>query len=45
MDQDRPGQSVDIVGENATLMRSGLQYEALVQATNYRFNVLRTALR
>lgn len=42
---DARGNNVDIVGENATLMRSGLQYEALVQATNYRFNVLRTALR
>ena len=42
---DARGNNVDIVGENATLMRSGLQYEALVQATNYRFNVLKTALR
>ena len=42
---DARGNNVDIVGENTTLMRSGLQYEALVQAANYRFNVLHTALR
>lgn len=42
---DARGNNVDIVGENAALMRSGLQYEALVQAANYRFNVLHTALR
>jgi len=42
---DARGNNVDLVAENATLMRSGLQYEALVQAANYRFNVLHTALR
>jgi flagellar basal-body rod protein FlgB len=42
---DMRGNNVDLVGENTTMMRSGLQYEALVQATNYRFNVLHTALR
>ncbi len=42
---DARGNNVDIVGENATLMRTGLQYEALVQAANYRFSVLKTALR
>ncbi len=42
---DARGNNVDIVGENTTLMRSGLQYEALVQAANYRFTVLHTALR
>jgi flagellar basal-body rod protein FlgB len=44
-ESDAQGNNVDLVGENTTLMRSGLQYEALVQATNYRFNVLHTALR
>jgi len=42
---DARGNNVDLVGENTTLMRSGLQYEALVQAANYRFSVLHTALR
>ena len=42
---DERGNNVDLVSENTTLMRSGLQYEALVQATNYRFTVLKTALR
>jgi len=42
---DARGNNVDIVAENTTMMRSGLQYEALVQAANYRFNVLHTALR
>jgi flagellar basal-body rod protein FlgB len=42
---DIRGNNVDIVAENTTMMRSGLQYEALVQAANYRFTVLHTALR
>ena len=42
---DARGNNVDIVGENTTLARSGLQYEALIQAANYRFTVLHTALR
>jgi flagellar basal-body rod protein FlgB len=42
---DARGNNVDIVSENTSMMRSSLQYEALVQATNYRFNVLHTALR
>jgi flagellar basal-body rod protein FlgB len=42
---DARGNNVDVVGENTALMRSGLQFEALVQAANYRFNVLHTALR
>jgi flagellar basal-body rod protein FlgB len=42
---DARGNNVDLVGENTTLMRSGLQYEALVAATNYRYNVLQAALR
>ena len=39
------GNSVDLADESTSLMKSGLQYEALVQATNYRFSVLRAALR
>ena len=42
---DANGNSVDLATESASLMKSGLQYEALVQATNYRFGVLRAALR
>jgi flagellar basal-body rod protein FlgB len=42
---DARGNNVDIVGENTTMVRSGLQYEALIQAANYRYNVLHTALR
>ena len=41
---DARGNNVDLAGESTTLMRSGLQYEALVQATNYRFSVLHKAL-
>jgi len=39
------GNSVDLATESTGLMKSGLQYEALVQATNYRLGILRTALR
>ena len=39
------GNNVDLVSENASLMKSGLQYDALVQATNYKHNVLRAAVR
>ncbi|MGZ6791361.1 MAG: flagellar basal body rod protein FlgB [Mycobacteriales bacterium] len=42
---DANGNSVDLSTESTTMMRSGLQYEALVQATNYRLGVLREALR
>ncbi len=42
---DATGNSVDLATESTSMMRSGLQYEALVQATNYRLGVLRTALR
>ena len=42
---DEAGNSVDLADESTTLMKSGLQYEALVQATNYRLGVLRAALR
>ena len=39
------GNDVDISDESASLMKSGLQYEALVQATNYRLGAIRAALR
>jgi flagellar basal-body rod protein FlgB len=42
---DVNGNNVDLATESTTMMRSGLQYEALVQATNYRLGVLREALR
>ncbi len=42
---DERGNSVDLSTESTSLMKSGLQYEALVQAANYRFGVLRAALR
>ena len=42
---DTNGNSVDLSTESTSLMKSGLQYEALVQATNYRFGILRAALR
>lgn len=42
---DARGNNVDIVAETTAMTRGGLQYEALVQAANYRFNVLHTALR
>ncbi len=39
------GNNVDLETEATGLMRSGLQFEALVQATNYKLNVLRAAVR
>ena len=39
------GNSVELETEATSLMRSGLQYEALVAAANYRHGVLRAALR
>ncbi|MCW2599387.1 MAG: flagellar basal-body rod protein FlgB [Frankiales bacterium] len=42
---DASGNNVDLATESTSLMKSGLQYDALVQATNYRLSVLRTALR
>ena len=39
------GNNVDLETEATGLMRSGLQFEALVQAVNYRHNVMRTAVR
>ncbi len=42
---DERGNSVDLATESTSLMTSGLQFESLVAATNYRFGVLRAALR
>jgi flagellar basal-body rod protein FlgB len=42
---DANGNNVDLATESTSLMKSGLQYEALVQATNYRLGILRAALR
>ena len=39
------GNDVDLETESTGLVRDGLQYDALVQATNYRLNVLRAAVR
>jgi flagellar basal-body rod protein FlgB len=39
------GNNVDLATESTGLMRDSLQYEALVQATNYKLSVLRSALR
>ena len=44
-ESDARGNNVDLVAENTELMRSGLQYEALVQAANYRFSVIHKALQ
>jgi len=38
------GNSVIVEDEAATLMRSGLQYQALVEATTYKLGLLRTAI-
>jgi flagellar basal-body rod protein FlgB len=43
-ESDARGNNVDMTGESTTMMRNGLQYEALVQAANYRFSVLHKAL-
>lgn len=39
------GNNVDLETEATGLMRSGLQFEALVQAANYRHNLLKAAVR
>lgn len=39
------GNNVELETESTGLMKTGLQYEALVQATNYKFSILRTAMR
>lgn len=41
---DVNGNNVSLDRETATLVKSGLQYDALVAALNYKFNVLRTAI-
>ena len=41
---DENGNSVDLAEESTSLMKSGLQYEALVQATTYRLSILKAAL-
>lgn len=38
------GNNVRLEDETTELMRSGLQYDALVQAVNYRHNIFHTAL-
>ena len=38
------GNSVVVEEEAAALMRNGLQYQALVEATSYKFALLRTAI-
>lgn len=39
------GNNVELETEATGLMRSGLQFEALVQATNYKLSLLRSAMR
>jgi flagellar basal-body rod protein FlgB len=39
------GNNVELETEATGLVRDGLQFEALVHATNYRLNVLRAAVR
>lgn len=39
------GNTVELESEATSLMRSGLQYEALVQAANYRHAIMRAAIR
>lgn len=38
------GNNVSLDRETATLVKSGLEYDALVAALNYKLNVLRTAI-
>lgn len=39
------GNNVDLETESATMMRSDLQYQALVQAASFRYTLLRDAVR
>ena len=39
------GNNVDRAGESASLMRSDLQYQALVQAASFRYTLLHDAVR
>lgn len=38
------GNTVSLEAEQQTLMTSGLQYQALVDATNFKLNVIRAAI-
>jgi flagellar basal-body rod protein FlgB len=38
------GNNVSLEGETTTMIRSGLQYDALVTALNYKLNLLHTAI-
>lgn len=38
------GNNVSLDSETATLVKSGLQYDALVSALNYKLNIVRTAI-
>jgi flagellar basal-body rod protein FlgB len=42
---DVNGNNVDLATESASLTKSGLQYDALVQAMNYKLSILRAAVR
>ena len=39
------GNNVDVAGESTSLIRSGLQYDALVSALNYKLGLLETAVK
>ena len=39
------GNNVSLEAESSALLESGLQFDALVQAANYKHNVMRTAVR
>jgi flagellar basal-body rod protein FlgB len=39
------GNNVDIESETSSLMRSGVQYQALAQAMSFKFSVLHTAIK
>jgi flagellar basal-body rod protein FlgB len=39
------GNNVNVAGESTSLIRSGLQYDALVSALNYKLGLLQTAVK
>ena len=39
------GNNVEIESETSSLMRSGVQYQALAQAMSFKFSVLHTAIK
>jgi flagellar basal-body rod protein FlgB len=43
--QNEDGNNVELETEATGMMRNGLQFDALVQATSYRLGVLRAAVR